>query len=120
MFKLKFKPSGKFISILLILVLIGLWFYWFEWRQEIFKKKAYEIKSTCEKKIFNRSNELNYEWAEGKEWRPLPSEVQSYEYGWIYPDQQFNLRTKTKITSFAGCLKENRIELYVKELYVKP
>lgn len=38
---LKFQPSGKFIVILMIFVLISLWFYWFEWRPA-------KIRSDCD------------------------------------------------------------------------
>lgn len=110
---LAFKLLWKLTVVLVITVLIGGWFYWFQWRPILYKRKVLTIKRVCEEKVYNRPNELNYEWAEGKEWMPLPNESFTGTYGWLYTDQHDGLKTKVKNPLFAECLKKNNIELYV-------
>jgi len=100
------KPSDKTIFLIIVLMILGGWFYWFQWRPEKLRQKTLIAIRECEKKVFNRMNELNYDWAEGKEWIKIPD--QSYddnEYGWLYPDQDFQLKTNTKKRALAECLK---------------
>ncbi len=101
------KPSDRTIFLVIALAILGGWFYWFQWRPEKLRQEALMIVRECEKKVFNRANELNYDWAEGKEWIKIPD--QSYgddEYGWLYPDQHFQLKTNAKKRSLAECLKK--------------
>lgn len=103
----KFPSQMKLIYLVFVSLLISGWFYWFQWRPEKYLQKRFLIVKTCEQNIFNRPNELNYEWAEGKQWMPIPDEPYGkYEHGWLYSDQSYRLKTRAKTQSFDECLKK--------------
>ena len=62
MFKLKLNHSGKFILFLLILVLIGLWFYWFQYRPTQGRKDCWQKlkQEMVGKSEVNRESMNNY------------------------------------------------------------
>jgi len=96
------------IVITLILVsfvslMIAAGFYYYELRPQLKKKKVLSALKQCEKKIYNRPNELNMEWAEGKEWSYVSGT--NNNWGWIYPDQG-GLRSDAKDYKVGECLKE--------------
>jgi hypothetical protein len=83
------------ISLLLsLIVFIAGIFYWYSWRPA-------EIKKACFAKHYDRANEQNYEWAEGKEWVPIG--YSNNEWGWKYPDQG---RMEIKDTNYKLCLRK--------------
>jgi len=112
---LKFQLLGIYLVIFIILALVGLWFYWFQLRPVFQRKRVLSIKRECKEKVYSRPNELNFEWAEGKEWMPLPGELFSAEYGWLYPNQSSRLKSRVKTVSFAKCLEENNLSQFIQE-----
>jgi len=71
--------SNKYI-ILLVLVIITIFTSWFYWT----KIRVERIRKACYSEAF-RKNELNFEWAEGKEWKYLAAFANG-PHGWVYPD----------------------------------
>lgn len=95
------------ILVTLILVafastIIALWFYYYELRPVFKKTETIKKARYCLQKIYNRPNELNMEWAEGKEWKYVSGT--DGNWGWIYPDQG-SLRNDAKDYKAIECLK---------------
>ena len=89
---------SKVVIAVTILGFVSFWlalgFYWYEIRPERNRQKAAEVNSRCMKEVYNRPNELNYEWAEGKNWEPalFSQSTGKTEWGWIYPGQRIRVR----------------------------
>lgn len=80
------KLMKKIYILLIFFLLFGL-FYWFQWRPS-------EIRKQCFKEVY--SENINLEWAEGKEWMYY----ESGKFGWLYP----YWRLQSKADTFKGCL----------------
>lgn len=56
---IKFQSSWKLITILLtIFVLIGLWFYWFQWRPSNIRKKCFEYAADKAKMLYEKKVDI--------------------------------------------------------------
>lgn len=89
------KPNTKLVFYLsipiLLLLLTGGWFYWYQIRPRLIKSKCYQQNYL--------TNEFNYEWAEGKNWTGIPNSY-NRQYGWLYPRNLIESRIK----SYNECL----------------
>lgn len=81
------KNDKRLAALIVLVILMFLWLY----------VRPVWVRSNCYKKAYipsPRTNEDNYEWAEGKMWLPEPdNDVTDHaSYVWIYPDQSIHTR----------------------------